>query len=325
MSQPDQSLPLQTVNLAATTATQSVRFLKTLASWAAFRTGVLAQAAVNPILLPHLEPCTTVKTIVYNEHAQRLTLYTPDEQNTKTEAPLIVFVHGGAWTLGLGSRHDFESYGLYLARHGLASASIGYRLSPQYAYPSGYEDVNDALDWLAENHPCEKVILIGHSAGAHLSLLTALRRQSQQIIGVVSLAGPTDLTQPDACRFCGSSKQLFLRATTAEEASPISYVQPQVEDAKMPKVFLYHGVNDAVVDISQSQQLALALNEAGYACILKELDREDHYFPFLSATSITLNHAIMDNILVNTADELGYPNILEPMTKENIAVENIPI
>jgi hypothetical protein len=33
----------------------------------------------------------------------------------------------------------------------------------------------------------------------------------------------------------------------------------------------------------------------------------------------------MDTILVNTADELGYPDILEPIAKENIGVENITV
>jgi acetyl esterase/lipase len=107
---------------------------------------------------------------------QRLDLYLPQDCR---DYPVVVLVHGGAWTGG-----DNRCFGLYsavgefLARQGIAAALPNYRLSPQVLHPEHARDVARAVAWvhahIAEHggRP-EQLFLAGHSAGGHLVALLA--------------------------------------------------------------------------------------------------------------------------------------------------------
>lgn len=88
-------------------------------------------------------------------------------------APVVVFVHGGAFVDGEKDRSAevYSNVGWYLARHGVAVLNIEYRLAPAATYPGGTADVALAAQW-AVNHAQElgldptRLFLFGHSAGA---------------------------------------------------------------------------------------------------------------------------------------------------------------
>jgi acetyl esterase/lipase len=87
-------------------------------------------------------------------------------------APVLVFVHGGAFTRGAksvdGEIYDNVLY--WFARQGFVGVNVEYRLAPQARFPAGAEDVAAATQWVAENiarhggQP-QKIVLMGHSAG----------------------------------------------------------------------------------------------------------------------------------------------------------------
>lgn len=111
---------------------------------------------------------------------QVLDLYIP---KGRTRFPVVVLVHGGAWTIG-----DKRLYGLYsgvgefLASQGIAAVMPNYRLSPRVKHPEHVRDVAKAIAW-TRNHIAEyggdpeQLFLAGHSAGAHLVSLLALDEQ----------------------------------------------------------------------------------------------------------------------------------------------------
>ena len=87
-------------------------------------------------------------------------------------APVVVFVHGGAFVRGDKRTSDeiYDNVGLWFARRGFVAINVEYRLAPEAVYPAGGEDVARALHWVqghvaAYGGDAERVLLIGHSAG----------------------------------------------------------------------------------------------------------------------------------------------------------------
>ncbi|MBX2861653.1 MAG: alpha/beta hydrolase [Vampirovibrio sp.] len=243
-----------------------------------------------------------IKKVTYNDHNQKMVLCLPRQQTEEqAQKPFILFVHGGAWTKGFGSRWDFYGHCKYAARQGNPSATMSYRLSPRHAYPAAPNDLKDAILWI-KNHIAEfgskeypfngeQIVLVGHSAGGHLSLLVGLKEKDLPIAGIISLAGPTDLTTRKSCKLCTTGKKLFLRGASAEEASPINYAH-----ADAPPVYLFHGSWDEIVDVSQSVSMAEKLKEAGAPVKLQVLNRKLHWFPFYSKKDPNAEKDVMDFI-----------------------------
>lgn len=91
-------------------------------------------------------------------------------------APLIVFVHGGGWKRG----DKDNATGRFKARHypaqGYAFASINYRLVPAATVEEQAADVAAAVKALVDRAggfgiDRRRIVLMGHSAGAHLVAL----------------------------------------------------------------------------------------------------------------------------------------------------------
>ena len=89
-------------------------------------------------------------------------------------APVVVFLHGGAFVGGDKQREGSpfcDNVGAAMARAGLVGVNMTYRLAPDSKYPSGEEDVALAVAWLRE-HVAQfggdpgKIVLLGTSAGA---------------------------------------------------------------------------------------------------------------------------------------------------------------
>lgn len=135
----------------------------------------------------------------YGTHERnKFDMYVPKEYKKNG---LILYIHGGAWVTG--SKDEYRSTLYNYAKLGYAAAAINYR------YVSANSNCYDILDDIeaslfkikklgVENGiNFENVALIGHSAGAHLSLLYGYKMIDEspiKPIGVCSLAGPTDLT-----------------------------------------------------------------------------------------------------------------------------------
>ena len=114
-------------------------------------------------------------TVIYGGHLrQQVDLYAPDQ--ALGDAPLIVYIHGGGWQIGNHKRVD-EKPGHFTAQ-GYVFASAGYRLLPDAPVEQQAADLGEALRALrsaAEDYGFDpgKIVLMGHSAGAHLAALLA--------------------------------------------------------------------------------------------------------------------------------------------------------
>jgi triacylglycerol lipase len=96
------------------------------------------------------------------------------EQPPGNPRPVLMFVHGGAFTGGNKRAPDspfYDNVMLFAARSGFVGVNVTYRLAPQHQWPAGAEDVGAAVRWVAANIAAHggdpgRVFLMGHSAGA---------------------------------------------------------------------------------------------------------------------------------------------------------------
>lgn len=122
-----------------------------------------------------------LKNIAYGPHPQQaMDVYFPTQPLTdKTPAPLIVMVHGGAWTIGDKNNAAVVKHKVdYWSKQGWIFISINYRLVPNATLQQQTQDIAEALIYIQNQAPnwhadSKRLVLMGHSAGAHLvSLLT---------------------------------------------------------------------------------------------------------------------------------------------------------
>lgn len=200
--------------------------------------------------------------------------------------PVVVLVPGGGWT-------SADPTGLVplaraLAEGGVVAATTTYRTASDGAvFPTPVEDVLCAATEVvarAADHGRVggPLVLVGHSAGAQLAVVAALRgddlggRCSVETDAVVGLAGAYDVTAlPDlAIALFGVPQEddpaLWATGDPLRAAS---------ERPELP-VLLVHGDADGVVPPSMTQALARALRHGGHVVDVVALPSEDHMSVF---------------------------------------------
>jgi acetyl esterase len=92
--------------------------------------------------------------------------------------PVLVWLHGGGWTLGSVDMHDPITRALANSA-GCAVVSVEYRLAPENPFPAPLDDAWAALQWVGE-HASEiggdpnRIAVGGDSAGGNLAATCAL-------------------------------------------------------------------------------------------------------------------------------------------------------
>lgn len=133
------------------------------------------------------------------------------------EAPrgVMVFVHGGGWAAG--RIEDFDSLGRALARAtGCTVVLPDYRLAPEHPFPSGLDDVKDALLWAQGRADAAGLPLLGlgDSAGGNLILAAAAELGDRVHLAHITLAYPVANADFDTASYREhATGQLFTAAT----------------------------------------------------------------------------------------------------------------
>jgi acetyl esterase/lipase len=143
-----------------------------------------------------------VRGLAYGTHArQKLDVY--PALGAAGAAPVIVFFYGGGWDSG--RRQDYAWAGRALAAQGFLTIVADYRLVPEVRFPAFLEDCAHAVRWAQTNAARlggdpQRIVLVGHSAGAYNAVMLALDQRylaaagvdASAIRGVIGLAGPYD-------------------------------------------------------------------------------------------------------------------------------------
>lgn len=221
----------------------------------------------------------------------KLDLYVPE---AKGPHPLALVIHGGGWFRG--SRRSMHAVVLarLLARDGVASASIDYRLAPKATHPAQIEDCRHAMQWLFANAnrlglDKTKVMACGASSGGHLAGLLGAQadradpkskdkvaRERTRPDVVMSFFGPMDLALGEegtnamgtrlVKQFLGVAKRNEAALKLARSASPFHQIAPGA-----PPFLFIHGMRDKLVPVKQSHFMARALKERGVASRVLEV------------------------------------------------------
>ena len=110
----------------------------------------------------------------------------------------VLFVHGGAW--GLGEKTLYRLHGRELQRRGYTACVLNYRTYPFVGSEEQASDVLLALRWVrynAQRRPelhmdAERVVMLAHSSGAHITMLGALRALGAASTDAVAVAQEVD-------------------------------------------------------------------------------------------------------------------------------------
>ncbi|HSW18401.1 MAG TPA: alpha/beta hydrolase [Ramlibacter sp.] len=111
-------------------------------------------------------------------HALPARLYAPRPRAAGPALPVLLYFHGGGFTIGSIATHDILCRSL-CQRSGCAVVSLDYRLAPEHRFPQAVEDAWDATTWLAA-HGGElgvdgvRLALGGDSAGGTLAAVCAI-------------------------------------------------------------------------------------------------------------------------------------------------------
>jgi acetyl esterase len=119
-------------------------------------------------------------------------------------SPVVVYFHGGGWTLGALDHSDWLSSQVCLGV-GAVVVSVDYRLAPLHRFPTAVQDSLAAVTWVAE-HAGEldadggRIAVMGDSAGGNLAAVVSqvLRDRGAPAIAHQALLYPaTDLRTPE--------------------------------------------------------------------------------------------------------------------------------
>ncbi len=211
----------------------------------------------------------------------KLDIYLPKGQTN--DAPVLFFVHGGAWKSG--DRSNYVPLGNRYARDGVITVIPSYRLAPKHPHPAQIEDVAAAFAWTVR-HIAEyggdtnRIYAAGHSAGGHLVALLGLdgdylakyQLSPKALRGVLAWSGVYNLTTGESQESVFGKEMQGRRA-----ASPLFYVK-----AGAPPFIVTYCQWDYFSLPGQAREFYQALRQAGVAAELLYVPRESHISEMLS-------------------------------------------
>ncbi|GAA5510304.1 hypothetical protein Rcae01_05812 [Novipirellula caenicola] len=226
----------------------------------------------------------------------KLDLYLPAVQGN---APLVIWIHGGGWRGGSKQKPPIRK----VTEHGYALASISYRFTDTAIFPAQIHDCKAAVRWLRANadsfgYNADWIAVAGGSAGGYLALMLGVTdqiaefngslgdhpEQSSSVQAVIDYFGPSDFllrgkTQPERAyteksgsfALLGGLRDGKLTPEIERRASPATYVT-----ADDPPLLVFHGTDDEVVRLDQSEHIVKLYSELGLSAKLVVVESAGH-------------------------------------------------
>ena len=199
------------------------------------------------------------------------------QHDVKTPSPTLIYIHGGGWIFGTkeGSILQF----LPFLEKGWTVVNVEYRMASSSLAPAAVEDTRCTLRWVYRNaqqwhFDTSRIVLMGHSAGGHLSLITGMLPagtgldnqcygdEKLNVAAIINWYGITDVNdlikgsnlKNYAVMWMGSQQNA---EEIARRVSPLTYVR-----AGLPPILTIHGDKDGVVPYNHATRLHEALDKA---------------------------------------------------------------
>jgi len=306
----------------------------------ASRSSSVAEAPTDPATLQP-PPYRRIADIHYAtaSPSEVLDLYLP--RLPVPRLPLVMYVHGGAWTTGDKSAPEHAAYLPAILRRGYAFASINYRLTDEATFPAQIQDVKAAVRFMRANagryglDPI-RIAAWGDSSGGQLVSLLGTTAgvarfddpklgnptTSSAVQAVVDWFGPVNFLTMDRqlARTPGLEPAERHDAATSGESrlvgapiqsvpgrvratNPITYLTP---GRNVSPFLIAHGDLDPVVPVQQSVAFARALdrfNGVGTAR-LRIVAGLGSWKDFDAASEVPMALAFLDGIFRSPCHEL---------------------
>jgi acetyl esterase len=189
--------------------------------------------------------------------------------------PVVVFVHGGAFTEGHWNRTEeiYANVLYFFARHGVVGLNIGYRLAPQVRYPESTNDVAMVIASLRDDPSAigvdpRRIFLMGHSAGgAHVASYAYNRRLQPKsghgLAGLIIVSGRVRADNrpenPNATRV-----ETYYLTTDADELSKLSSIS-HIDAEAVPTFVAWSEHENPLIDV-HCAELVHRLSQAKGRC-----------------------------------------------------------
>ena len=239
--------------------------------------------------------------VPYGDAAVRNQLDLYVARSRPQQCPVLIYVHGGAWTHGKKDQQGLPIV-YHFASRGWLCVQPNYRLCPDATFPDQIVDIKRAIVWV-HDHAHEyggdrrQIFLAGGSAGGHLSALAALTMNDPtlqpgfedadtSVVAAMPLYGDYDWLDSHAERAergldrskYFADKIVKCSAITDrarwEQGSPLLHVR-----ADAPPFFVVHGARDTMLLVEDARHFAAALRSVSRAPVAyAELPGAQHAF-----------------------------------------------
>jgi len=225
---------------------------------------------------------------------------TPKQPTNNFKKPVVIFFYGGCW--GACLNYKKSSYA-FLAQtftsKGYLVVIPDYRHYPQVLFAEIMQDAAKATEWVQANISAyggdkTQLILLGHSAGAHIAAMltldeTWLNQQTlSSVKGFIGLAGPYDFLPFTEAYLT----ELFGPKEHFPNSQPINFV-----DGTEAPLLLLHGNDDRRVKPKNLQSLSRVITNKGGTVQSHRYDGISHTKIIAALSKFSRNHeAVMQNI-----------------------------
>ena len=210
--------------------------------------------------------------------------------------PLIIYFHGGGWTIGdLDTHHPF----CMALAHATQSTvmAIEYRLAPEHPFPAAHDDAMTAAQWIIDHLNAlppnnGEVVLAGDSAGGNLTFATAARMPDEpRLRGCLMIYPATQHYHAELRSYVEHAKSgplttpimrwftdTYLNGLApADPAIEIMFPDKRTSLKGFPRSLLITAEKDPLRD--DGKRLAQRLKAAGVRVHHEHFDHEAHGFP----------------------------------------------
>jgi len=204
------------------------------------------------------------------------------------DAPVVLFVHGGSWQRGDKLAALFKP--VAFAKAGFVTVSTHYRFRPDVSLADMAGDVAKATAWVRDNigrygGDPDRIVLMGHSAGAHLVAVVGTNSRfliengvpASAIVGVVPLdTGPYDVELAMEKRQPQSRNGQMMELVFGLDPSVWSEVSPMVHIRRGLPPFLVVSSDSRADAKTQAVPFVNQLRSVGVAAEWYEAKGLDH-------------------------------------------------
>jgi acetyl esterase/lipase len=239
-----------------------------------------------------------IRNVAYGPVRRRNLLDVYRHRDHPDGAPVLLFIHGGAWTISNKDQQG-KPIMLHFASRGWVCFAPNYRMSPRSTWPAHIEDVKKAIAWIRE-HGHEYgadpsfILITGGSAGGHLSALAAtspndpsfqpgFEGADTSVQAAVPHYGIYDFTDRSTVNTRSRLRMLerivFKKRFKDDpdifrQASPIHRAGPDA-----PPFLVIHGRHDNLAPVTEARRFAARLREvSGDPVVYTELPGTQHAF-----------------------------------------------